>query len=225
MTVKSKDARGAAPEQGFTLLELLLALSLMAVLITLIFSAFHMGSRAWEKGEKLMGDQQILRVVPELIRRQLASFSTPDIIEEDGQWIYLRGDSKSLDFFSSSSLYPESEAGIVYVQYRVQEDGDEREKISFYERDVNYLDVTKISEIDEGSYLDLWSGYTSMAFSFKMAVGSDDEGGEWSSSWKPAESEGLPSAIKITFKKEKSGSDKVVIIPILLGEGEKQQND
>lgn len=198
-------------------MELLLALSLMAVLITLIFSAFHMGSRAWEKGENLMHGQQLLRVVPELTRRQLASLATPQIFKQNERWFYLRGESNSIDFFSYSSLYPTNEAGIVYVQYRVREEEAKKEKLSFYEQDIDHLDLAKLSEINDGSYLDLLFGYTSIAFAFMAGV--DIEGNnstEWLSSWNPDEREGLPAAIRLSFKKDTSDPPIVVIIPIVL---------
>lgn len=204
-------------ERGFTLLELLLALALMAVILTLIFSAFHMGSRAWEKGEKLMGSQQLLRVVPELIRRQLASLTTPEVFKQNDHWFFFRGESKSIDFFSNSSLYPNSVAGIVYIQYRVVEK-DGKEKIIFYEEDINRLDVAKLSDLDDASYLDLLPGYTSITFAFLTEVQNPNENGiaEWVSSWNPDETEGLPMAIRLTLKKDTLDPPIIVIIPIVM---------
>jgi len=207
---------GTRKEQGFTLLELLLALSLMAVLITLVFSAFHLGSRAWEKGEKLNHNQQVLRVVPDLVRRQLVSLALPEVVGQDGKTVFFRSEEKSLDFFSNISLFPENKAGIVYVRYRIIKLDTMREKLSFYERNINLLDGSNFPEIEETSYLDLLSGYTSIVIDFMPAVSEENESAEWQPNWDTEVMGGLPKAIRLSFVKDKSDVPIIVIVPVLM---------
>jgi len=215
-----KSAGCVEKELGFTLLELLLALSLMAVLITLMFGAFYSGSRAWEKGEQLTRSQQFLRVVPELVRKQLASVSMPETIKEDGKWFFLRGDDKFVEFFSNVSLYPQADAGLVYVRYRITAMEDQLVKLSFFEQDMYLLDADKLPDIEETSYVDLLSGYTSMSFAYLTRGDGDDGITEWLSAWNPEEMEGEPLAIKFTFREAKSDQELYVVVPVLVGHKE-----
>ena len=58
---------------GFTLLELILSLTILSVVLLLIFGALRVGTRAWEKGEKDVEIQQRRRAVLDLIQKQIAS--------------------------------------------------------------------------------------------------------------------------------------------------------
>jgi len=44
--------------RGFTLLELLISLTILSLVTVLIFGAFRMGIRAWEKGERNIDGRQ-----------------------------------------------------------------------------------------------------------------------------------------------------------------------
>ena len=59
--------------KGFTLLELLISLTILGVIVVIIFGAFRIGIRAWEKGEKDVESRQRQRIVLDLSKQQLAS--------------------------------------------------------------------------------------------------------------------------------------------------------
>lgn len=198
---------------GFTLLELLLALSIMTALIVLIFSAFQVGGRAWEKGERLIGKQQLLRVVPELIKRQVASFAVPGVTQSEEGGGFFQGARESVVFFSRASLYPGGQAGLVFVHYLVR--GEDGEKIlSLYEQNINLLTTTDVADIDTEAYHDLLTGYTTIEFSFLRSA---EEGGgpsEWLPDWSVVDSNELPAAIRFVLKKDVSDSLLTIIIPL-----------
>jgi len=54
----SGKASGNAGRDGFTLLELLISMTILAMIVVIIFGAFRVGIRAWEKGEKDLGVRQ-----------------------------------------------------------------------------------------------------------------------------------------------------------------------
>jgi len=70
-TVMRRHARPAGP-QGFTLLELLVALTLMALLSVLLFGGLHFGVRAWEAGGKHIEQASRVETVQNLLRRQVS---------------------------------------------------------------------------------------------------------------------------------------------------------
>lgn len=206
--------------QGFTLLELLISLSIMAVIITIIFGGLRVGIRAWEKGEKYITSQQHLRIVPELVKRQIASLSMAKVFKRNNSWFFLQGDSKSLEFFSSISLYPESEAGIVYVRYMVTGDEQNTEKMAFYEKDINFLDPAELTDIDDTSHIDLLTGYTSISFAFLADQKNNDGEKEWLPAWSPEEKDGLLRAVRVMFQNDEKEQPVTVVIPIIIAHDE-----
>lgn len=58
-----------APEAGFTLLEVLLALTLLAVLMSLLFGGVRFGARVWERGDQTTQDLLDVETAQSLIRR------------------------------------------------------------------------------------------------------------------------------------------------------------
>jgi len=63
--------RSGRQETGFTVLELLMALSLLAVMLLVAFTVFSIPFRAWMAGRKLADEQQNARLVLEWMTRRL----------------------------------------------------------------------------------------------------------------------------------------------------------
>ncbi len=57
---------------GFTLLEVLVAVVIMAVIMTTAFSALRLGGRSWEAGVTRASDNERFRTVAGLLRRQIS---------------------------------------------------------------------------------------------------------------------------------------------------------
>jgi general secretion pathway protein J len=61
-----------ARARGFTLLELLVAITLLAVLMAALFGALRLGTRVWEAGEARLDAGARIQVVQDFLRRRLA---------------------------------------------------------------------------------------------------------------------------------------------------------
>jgi general secretion pathway protein J len=57
--------------RGFTLLELLVAITLLGVLMAALFGALRLGARVWETGEARLDDSARVQVVQDFLRRRL----------------------------------------------------------------------------------------------------------------------------------------------------------
>ncbi len=203
--------------RGFTLLELLISLTIVAVIVVIIFGALRIGIRAWEKGEKDLDMRQRQRIVLDLIKRQLASISVSDVWGSDQQLVSLKGDDKSVEFVSRIPLTPGNRFGTVYVKYVVkQAKGDDREDLTFYERNVAAPDRnTGAGNRDEGDFTELISGMKSIVFEY-LKDRPGEEASLWQKSWDPAVDKGIPRAVRITLEED----DEKAPIYVIAGAGE-----
>lgn len=200
--------------KGFTLLELLLSLTIMAIIVALSFGAFQTGVRAWEKGEKKIIENQQIRIVPMLIRRQVASLSLPAVFKRDGDLFYFLGEERFLEFFSRISLLPENSAEMVYVRYVVREDGEQRQHMSFYERSLFALNPMELDDLPDDDFQSLLEDQRSVTFAYLSDKRDDDGNLQWLTSWNARELQSLPRAVRITLQKDESDHPVVLFIPL-----------
>jgi prepilin-type N-terminal cleavage/methylation domain-containing protein len=82
---RRRPAHNAGRHGGFTLLEALVAMVIMAVIMTTAFGALRLGGRSWEAGVARASDNESYRAVADLLRRQVSQvipLSWPDGTEE-----------------------------------------------------------------------------------------------------------------------------------------------
>ncbi|GBC60191.1 hypothetical protein DENIS_1142 [Desulfonema ishimotonii] len=212
------------PDRGFTLLELLISLTILGVIMVIVFGAFRVGVRAWEKGEKDLDTQQRYRSVLELMQRQLASAFIPDQKNGGGQRFGFKGDGKSLEFLSRVSLVPGNSFGLVYVRYRVTINDAGQEALSFYEKNVVLLsDDFEPDAVAEDDFYELIPGMEAFEIEYLKVMPPTDEGSEdaeaWAFSWEPENETGYPLAVRLRYQAAAESPPVCVIAP-MPGKGE-----
>lgn len=203
--------------RGFTLLELVISLTIVAVIVVIIFGALRIGVRAWEKGEKDVDSRQKQRIVLDLIRRQLASTCVNGVWRRDQQLVSLKGDDKSIEFVSQIPLTPGNRFGTVHVKYSVKREKEgEKVQLTFYERNVALSDK-KFGAVnqDDGDFSELLSGMKSIVFEY-LKEQPDEAASKWQKSWDPAVDKGGPRAVRVTIEE----NDEKVPIYVIAGAGE-----
>jgi general secretion pathway protein J len=70
------------PRAGFTLLELLIAITLLGLLMAALFAGLQLGARAWERGEERLDQSARLQVVQGFLRDRLMQANPLDGVED-----------------------------------------------------------------------------------------------------------------------------------------------
>jgi len=201
--------------QAFTLLELIISLTIIAVILVIIFGAFRISIRAWEKGEKDIDKQQRYRIVLNLIQRQLTSITYKKAIIDDQDRLILKGDNKSFEFTSHVSLKPENRFGIVYVKYKVVEGENSNERLLAYEKNMVLFDKDfKFSDIDPDAFFELIPNAEGISFEYLKPpeLGLEEEP-KWQDKWDLENDQGLPLAVKLMVVDEPEATPFVIIAP------------
>jgi len=86
--------------RGFTLLEVLVAVVIMAVIMTTAFGALRLGSRSWEAGITHASGNETFRTVADLLRRQVAQVIPMTWVDDTQQRIAFEGTAEQLRFIA-----------------------------------------------------------------------------------------------------------------------------
>lgn len=165
---------------GFTLLELILAITILSMVALIIGSGFRLGVKAWEKGEAEAQETQRLRALSGLISQNLKSAYPYKVKVEDKEVILFEGDKNSI-MFVTALMGPQS-GSFKWVRYSYNEG-----VFRFNEGilpDKKFLD--KISENEEVIDTDI----REVTFEYLSPTEST-----WKETW--TQGEGLPAAIRV----------------------------
>jgi general secretion pathway protein J len=206
---------------GFTLLELMISLTIMGLVLVLVFGALRIGARAWEKGERDVEIHQRQRVVLDNIRRQIASVSLQGI-KVDGEKgqvakkVFFRGDSEAMEFMSRVPMSPMTRSGMVYAKYAVREDDSgETSRFLLYEKDVVFINKEKdISDPEESEFFELIPRAEHIEFAYLKGPEDKDADSAWQDEWDPDSDTGIPLAVKITLQENADAATIYVIARI-----------
>ena len=93
--------RGAERRQkGFTLLELVVAITLMGLVLVVLYSGLRLGLNGWDSGERRAEASNRLRSAQEFLRRQLAQSMTVYETNDDRRerFVVFAGRSEGIEF-------------------------------------------------------------------------------------------------------------------------------
>jgi general secretion pathway protein J len=193
--------RGVEKSRGFTLLELLLAISIFAVVVAVLFSSFWVGIGAWEKGEAGIEFQQRMRAVSELMFREISStypyFLTPSQLDKHISYVAFFGEPNSLRFVSYANLHKRA-SGLCMLEFWVSE----RRGLLLGEAAAlcaNKEDFDAVPLRSAENALEICSDVKGLQFRY-FEQKNEDEPGEWLERWDPVEQQGvMPKIIEVTL--------------------------
>ncbi len=173
---------------GFTLIEVLIGLTLLSVMLTLLFSVLSICAQSWEAGEQKLAEVNEIATVNNFFRQYLSQArAMPDEFSDDKKQLAFDGQSKQVQFVSAFSASA-GKSGLQLIKIHLHgQHGEQALQVSikplFQEQEDNaWLDVNLLNRVS----------------AFKLAyLGSDlDEG--WQNSWQDQTE--MPALIKVEIK-------------------------
>jgi len=185
---------------GFTLLELLIAITLSILVLVVLGAAMILGYKSQAKGTERSEVTQKVRILEDRISWLIRGAYPLYLKKTDEEKIFFDGKSDRVGFVTSSidshGTGPEDLAGLKWVSIFTDNDGLKiREKIFFLEDAFDdskgkvYLLDPEVRKID---------------FEF-FEIKEDEKEGSWISEWDPGDQETIPSAVKVKMTLERNG--------------------
>ena len=125
----SADACRCRSQHGFTLLELLVAITLLGLLMAALLGGLRLGARVWETGEARLDASTQVQVVQEFLRQRLAAALPIEVVmlAENGRLdSAFRGTSEEVQF--AGSLPEHLGAGVHLMQLTLAAGGDDGQR-------------------------------------------------------------------------------------------------
>lgn len=182
----------AGRNSGFTLVELLLAITLMSILLALTYSGLRAAARSSERGEQLLEAGGSLRVAHQFVRRQLNQMLPLPfaIIGDNEARVVFEGDSRHVQYVAPMPGYLGSGGPQVQL-LEVVSGNDNDVVIQFSHSLLQGFDQEYMYERDPVILLE---GISAADFEF---LGKDDDGNltDWTTSWDQPDQ--LPVAVRL----------------------------
>lgn len=204
---------------GFTLLEVVVSLTLLGFILVIIFGAFRLGLSAWDKGESIKEEYQKVRIVSQMMTRQIKSIVPYRVKTQqaEGHYLTFEGKPQSLRFVSTLPVKSHRLGGLVYTTYRYQEDDLKGGRLLLYEKRALNRDLLA-EEPKEEEGIPLMEGIAKILFEYYQEEDSTKNQSEaWLEEWDGKEKKVLPKGLRVTvvFKDQKREVPPLVLlIPI-----------
>ncbi|MGB0846877.1 MAG: prepilin-type N-terminal cleavage/methylation domain-containing protein [Thiolinea sp.] len=196
-------------QQGFSLLEMLIAFSMMSLLFLALFSGFNTIGRGWDAADKKMLKTEDMRLISEFLRSQLSQAMVVKIQGEEGAVYAFEGDDDYVRY--AAPLQPLQNSGGVYlIELAVGSDKDGRKlemRYAPYRPELSWDEA-----LDEVEPVLVYAGLRSVKFSYFAAETIDDDP-DWESDWVDQVVYPLLIKLELEDKDGKSWPDLVVDLP------------
>lgn len=203
---------------GFTLVEVMVTLTILGFVLLMIFGTFRLGLSAWERGELTKEEYQKVRILSQLFSQQIKSIVPYKIKTKKAEGDYLAFDGKkhSLRFVSALPLKSRQAEGFVYVVYEFKEgSGEKGGTLVLYEQRVLNRDFFE-DELKEEWAIPLLEGVTDIQFEYYQEENQEKNQKEgWVEEWNAKEAKAFPKSLKMTIQ-QKNGKGKREEIPVRL---------
>ena len=207
--------------RGFTLLEMLVGLTLLGVLLILIYSALNIGLRAWDTGDQRASEASHQRIVQSFLRRELGQVFPIRWRGIAESRIAFEGAKKELKFVTALNLGASvKEGGLQWGHLYLADDKDagpdgQRRQSLFLKREVFDLQAKDWSGLDSAKPTRLIEGVKAIQISY-FGAESDTADPKWADEWnQPLR---MPLLVKISIKTDVGRDAPELVVALKLGE-------
>jgi general secretion pathway protein J len=196
-------------------MEVLVTLTILGFILLIIFGAFHLGLSAWNRGESTKEEYQKVRIISQLISRQIKSVVPYKIKTQkaEGDYLAFEGKAHSLRFVSAFPMKARQAEGFVYAVYEFKEGGKEEGRLILYEQRVLNKDFFA-DDLKEDMGISILEGISNVRFEFYREEDLEqNKPEEWVEEWNTKEEKELPKALRmiITQKNGKAAEEEFPI--------------
>ncbi|MDT8410575.1 MAG: prepilin-type N-terminal cleavage/methylation domain-containing protein [Wenzhouxiangellaceae bacterium] len=209
--------RNVQPVGGFTLIELMLATALIAMIMAMAYGGFRAGVRATTSGGELIEETNRLRVVHQFVRRQIGQ-AKPLIIEEsDESQIRFEGERDRIRFVAPMPGY--LSFGGPYVQELRLERGQRGMDLVFAFAMLNGYEP---GDLEVQAPITLLEDVGDIAFEF---LGFDEDGEEvfWDTQWQDPSRVPLAVTLSMDLESGNRVSWPTLATPVIQDSGASRQ--
>ena len=200
-------------QQGFTLLEMLLAFIMVSLLFLALFSSFHTISRSWEAAENRIEKTEDMRLITGWLRRQLQQMLvlriTGDKNSETSTIYAFEGEEDRVRF--AAPLQPfQDKGGIYLIELFVGKGGGGKTleiRYAPYRPDLSWEDA-----FDGVKPVLVYEGFRKAKFEYLVAENIDDEP-EWESEWLDQPTYPLLLKISLETSNKETWPDVIIDLP------------
>ncbi len=213
-----KNAVSLKKTSGFTLVEVMVTLTILGFILLMIFGVIRLALSSWHKGEEIQEADQQIRTVEQFLCRQIKSAQPYKIksSKAEGDYLFFEGTAQKLKFISTYSLLHKKSEGLVLAIYDLrQQDGEGT--FFFSEKRVLNKDLQE-EDYDPEAALPLLKYLREAYFDYYQE---EDKvkglSAEWVREWSGKERGQLPSAVRLRLKYGKEiEKEKSIPIDLLL---------
>ena len=198
-TRKSRDI------EGFTLLEMVVAVTLVAIIALALWAVLRISIASWQRGTRFIDENQQHRAMLDLVEKQLAStfgvIAPLDLQGDGGLYPIFFGTDTGIQFVSLCPLRFQEHPGLTLISYEIiPGDGGE---YSLVEREGKYLGVDPTQSVSfdqtEQPAITVFAHLAGAFFEYFDPGNNNDMPAQWLSAWDAKELGRLPSAISMTL--------------------------
>ena len=203
---------------GFTLLEMIISLSILAAIAAFIVVAFRLTGTSMERGGEETAGMARLRAGVEILERAIRSADPLPVLPVEGvQAPFFRGEAARIRFLSAGAPSSLSGGGYRLISFHGGDPSRSPRGLFLSEASPMRADGVDAWEGTEKPRL-LFPGATEVTFLYSQ--GPTDEGKwEWVEGWDGKEKKGLPVAVRLEFvtPTETGPRRTALVIPIPAG--------
>lgn len=179
--------------RGFTLIEVIIAMTILSLILVLLFSTLFTANRSWQSTERRITQNDELRLVGHFIQRQISQAIPLMWIDKDERQLIFKGKNNELRFTSTLPAH-RGGGGIQIITLKINQT-DEANHLDLYYRYAT-PDASPFEENDDIEQVTLLENIDSIELSY-FGREKIDEDPVWRDEWKNDEFLPLLISLKI----------------------------